>query len=68
LLGQILAAIGKVGSNVNQLARVANSTRALPAAEALAPIAAEVAGIRQALVSALTGADTPHGAGHGEAP
>lgn len=68
LLAQILAAIGKVGGHTNQLAKVANSTRALPAAEALAPIAAEVAAIRTALVAALSGADAEHGAPEEAAP
>ena len=61
LLGQVLAQVGKLGSNLNQLAKVANSTRNLPTATTLATIAQEVTAIRQALTVALTGADDGNG-------
>jgi hypothetical protein len=53
LLGQILGQLGKIGGNVNQLARVANSTGTSPVA--LSDLAAEVSAIRQAVVATLRG-------------
>lgn len=62
LLGKLLAAIGKIGGNINQLAARANAANALPTAATLATIAREVSAIRQALTTALTGADEQDGA------
>lgn len=56
ILGQILAQVGKLGATVNQLAKVANTTQALPKAATLSAIAQEVAAIRGSLTTALTGA------------
>jgi len=50
---RILAQAGKIGSNINQLARVANTHGELPAAHALESIWQEVNAIRSALMSAL---------------
>ena len=61
LLSRLLAAAGKLGGNVNQLARVANSSGALPAAAMLASIAAEVTALRDGLVAALGGGDAGGG-------
>ena len=55
LLSSILADIGKVGSNVNQMAHVANTTRRLPAEQALIAIAKDITIIRSAISSALKG-------------
>lgn len=55
LLSKTLAELGKVGSNVNQLARVANSTGALPTTAALTVLAREITEIRDAIVAALHG-------------
>lgn len=57
LLGQILAQVGKLGGNLNQLAKIANSTRNLPTATTLSAIAHELTAIRGTLTTALTGAD-----------
>lgn len=62
VLGQILAQVGKIGSNLNQLAKVANSTQALPTVPTLSAITREVTAIRSALTTALTGADDGNGA------
>jgi hypothetical protein len=50
---RILAEAGKIGSNVNQLARVANTNGELPAASELESIWQQVNAIRSALMSAL---------------
>ncbi len=55
LLGQILGQIGKIGGNVNQFAKLANSTGMLPTANTLAAIAAEVTAVRLALTATLRG-------------
>lgn len=55
LLSKALAELGKVGSNVNQLARVANSTGTPPAAAALTPMTQQITEIRDAIVAALHG-------------
>lgn len=53
LLAATLAALGKIGSNINQMARTANSTGRLPAENALGALSDElraaVADIRRAL-------------------
>ncbi len=54
-LTKILAALGKLGSNVNQMARVANSNGTLPTEIALRGIADEVLSIRNSVTAALTG-------------
>lgn len=55
LLSKTLAELGKVGSNVNQLARVANSTGTAPTAATLVTMAQQVAETRDAIVAALRG-------------
>lgn len=54
-LTKILAALGKLGSNVNQMARVANIHGAFPTEAALRGIADEVLSIRNSVTAALTG-------------
>ncbi len=52
-LAMILAQAGKIGSNVNQLARVANSTGAIPQHDVLTTIATDVAAMRRELTAVL---------------
>lgn len=52
-LARLLGAVGKVGGNVNQLARAANTTGDMPAPDELAAIAGDVRAIRAALMKAL---------------
>ena len=52
-LARVLGAIGRVGSNINQLAHVANATGALPQCQELAAIRADVMAMRAALMRAL---------------
>jgi hypothetical protein len=52
-LVRLLAAVGKIGSNVNQLAHIANSTGRIPEQEQIAATRAEVMNIRDALFAAL---------------
>jgi hypothetical protein len=52
-LARLLAEAGKIGSNVNQLARVANTHGELPTAAELETIWREVSAIRSALMGAL---------------
>jgi len=52
-LAQVLGALGRVGSNVNQLTRVANTTGALPQAATLKEVSAEICVMRAALMKAL---------------
>ncbi len=52
-LARVLGEIGKLGSNVNQLARVANTNGDTPATDRLDVIAAELATIRAALMQSL---------------
>jgi len=59
-LARVLAALGKVGSNVNQLARVANQQGALPTETILRGIADEVAVTRNLVTAALAG-EAPDG-------
>lgn len=54
---RLLAEVGKVGSNVNQLARVANTNGELPAAHELEAIWQEVNAMRSALMGALSRGD-----------
>ena len=52
-LARLLGEIGKLGSNVNQIARAVNTTGDLPARPELAAIGAEVRAMRAALMKAL---------------
>ena len=52
-LAQVLGALGRVGSNVNQLTRVANTTGALPEVATLKAVSAEICVMRDALMKAL---------------
>ena len=52
-LARLLGEIGKLGSNVNQIARVLNTTGDLPASNNLAAITADVSVMRAALMKAL---------------
>ncbi len=52
-LARLLGEIGKLGSNVNQIAREVNTTGNLPATDHLAVLAAEVQVMRAALMKAL---------------
>lgn len=52
-LARLLAELGKIGSNVNQLARVANTNGELPPAAALDGLAGHVQALRGALMAAL---------------
>lgn len=61
LLGQILGQVGKLGGNVNQLAKIANITGMLPTVEALTALTAEAATVRLALTAALRGGDGQEG-------
>lgn len=54
-LAALTAQIGKLGSNVNQLARRANQSGALPQVGLLELLRAEVAGIKQAVEAAIRG-------------
>jgi mobilization protein NikA len=52
-LAQVLGFLGRLGSNINQLARVANMKGDLPTRRELAGIAADVRTMRDALMEAL---------------
>lgn len=52
-LARLLGELGRVGSNVNQLARVANTNGETPKEAELAAITAELATMRAALMKAL---------------
>jgi hypothetical protein len=52
-LAQVLGALGRVGSNINQLTRVANTTGALPQTAELKRVQEEIATMRAALMKAL---------------
>ena len=54
-LAALTAQLGKVGSNVNQLARAANRGCALPQIGMLELLRVEVAGIKQAVEAAIRG-------------
>jgi len=60
-LARILAELGKVGSNLNQLAHHANRSGALPQAQVLASIAIDIVELKGMLSVALNGG-TPAGA------
>lgn len=59
-LARVLAALGKVGSNLNQMARVANQRGALPTEATLRGIAEEVVATRNVVTAALSG-EAPDG-------
>ena len=52
-LGRLLAELGKIGSNVNQLAKLANTSGSLPFRSDLAEVKAELMQMRNALMLAL---------------
>ena len=52
-LARLLGELGKVGSNVNQIAKAFNSVSAVPEAQALAAMRADLAAMRSAVVVAL---------------
>jgi hypothetical protein len=52
-LARLLAETGKIGSNINQLARVANTNGDLPTERELESIWQEVSAMRAALMGAL---------------
>ena len=56
-LARLLAESGKIGSNVNQLARVANTNGELPSFQALEAIWQEVNAMRSALMRTLDRGD-----------
>jgi hypothetical protein len=52
-LVRMLGELGKVGSNVNQIAKAFNSASAVPEAQALAAMRADLAAMRSAVMKAL---------------
>jgi hypothetical protein len=52
-LARMLGEVGKIGSNVNQLARIANTSGDMPEPDTLADIAADIRVMRDALMEAL---------------
>ena len=52
-LARLLGELGRIGSNVNQLARVANTNGSTPAEQRLAAILAELATVRDEVMKAL---------------
>ena len=52
-LARLLGEIGKLGSNVNQIAKAFNSTGAVPASPELRAMQGDIAAIRAALMEAL---------------
>jgi uncharacterized heparinase superfamily protein len=52
-LAAILASLGKVGGNVNQMAHVANATKQLPALSILGATRVEIERMASALMTAL---------------
>lgn len=59
-LARALGLLGRYGGNLNQLARMANTTGALPTEAALVALGDEVRAVRDALMRAL-GRDPGHG-------
>lgn len=47
---RILGELGRIGSNANQLARIANTTRSAPAAQAVAALVEELRALRASVV------------------
>lgn len=56
-LARILGEIGKLGSNVNQIARWANTAKSLPDPEVLARMGADISAMRAAVMQALDRGD-----------
>ena len=52
-LVRLLGELGKVGSNVNQIAKAFNSVSAVPEAQALTAMRADLAAMRSAVMAAL---------------
>jgi hypothetical protein len=52
-LARLLGELGRIGSNVNQLARIANTTGDMPPDAQLATIAGDVRAMRDALMTVL---------------
>jgi hypothetical protein len=52
-LARILGELGKIGSNVNQIAKAIHTTRNLPSWSELAEIKADIAVLRAAVIKAL---------------
>ena len=52
-LAKLLAAIGKLGSNVNQMARLCNTFKAPPGQREMSLMQADIAAMRQAVMQAL---------------
>jgi hypothetical protein len=52
-LARLLGELGKIGSNVNQLARAYNQNEATPSLEALTRIKGEIVTMRDAIMKAL---------------
>jgi hypothetical protein len=52
-LARILGQLGKIGSNVNQIAKAIHTTRNLPSWSELAEIKADIATVRAAVLKAL---------------
>jgi hypothetical protein len=52
-LARLLGHVGKLGSNVNQIAKAVHTTRNLPSWSELAAIQQEIARIREAILGAL---------------
>ena len=52
-LARLLGALGKIGSNVNQIARAVNEGRDLPSRAELAEIRQDIAAVRAAVMAAL---------------
>jgi len=53
-LARVLASLGRIGSNINQLARAANQRRSYPTASEIARLAAEFRMIRDLVTGALS--------------
>jgi hypothetical protein len=52
-LARILGALGKIGSNINQISKAVHTTRNLPSWSELAEIKADIAEMRAAVLRAL---------------
>lgn len=61
LLGKLLAESGRVGAVVNELMRASDASGALPTATILASIAADIATIRDGVMTALRGNSNTEG-------
>lgn len=54
-LSRILGQLGKIGSNINQLARFANQSNEFPEIDSISQIQADIASMRNEVTSALSG-------------